>query len=474
MIKVTFYRDGEYVYINNPDGTTKRMTIADFESMLNGSDEYVRVDPTLTQSGQAADAKVTGDEISDLKEDLNDIIETVYSTNVFDQENATITEGKYLNYNTGNYGTNESYCVIEGYIPVKAETQYCGSTWNKTTLVRSGIYNQFVCFYDSNKTFISGLSVSGNPITTPTNCAYMRLSTTIAVMTNDYIMFEKGETVSSAYVPYFKTKKLKIPFKIVDINGKGDYTSIQDAINDAEEDDTILIMSGVYEESVSTWKIINGSTFGKRVHLVGIDKTTTILKNKSQNYSDPPLAFSNGSIRNMTIYAEGGNTQTESTSCYAMHMETHSLYGKDAYFENCIFKSNVNYPIGIGLRGGGAKLTFKNCDFLGNGSGAGCIWLHDSDTSGYRGECGIVFDDCNMICDGNNYPIRINAMHDDNLTYITFKRNIVWAKTNQTSNIYNTWNTGGVTGDGWRGLLKMYLTYDSMLNSESAMNYRTI
>lgn len=67
MIKVTFYRDGEYVYINNPDGTTKRMTIADFESMLNGSDEYVRIDPTLTQSGQAADAKVTGDEISDLK-----------------------------------------------------------------------------------------------------------------------------------------------------------------------------------------------------------------------------------------------------------------------------------------------------------------------------------------------------------------------------------------------------------------------
>ncbi len=155
-----------------------------------------------------------------------------------------------------------------------------------------------------------------------------------------------------------------------------------------------------------------------------------------------------------------------------MHMETHSLYGKDAIFDNVTFKSNVNYPIGIGLRGGGSRLEFKNCDFIGNGSEAGCIWFHDADASSYRGECDLIFDSCNMICNGNNYPIRINAMHDDNITNITFKRNTVWAKTNETSNIYNTWNTGGVNGDGWRGLLKMYLTYDSVGNSESGMNYR--
>lgn len=37
MIPLRFFRDKTHVYINNPDGTTKKMTIADFEAMLDGS-----------------------------------------------------------------------------------------------------------------------------------------------------------------------------------------------------------------------------------------------------------------------------------------------------------------------------------------------------------------------------------------------------------------------------------------------------
>lgn len=36
MIPLRFFRDKTHVYINNPDGTTKKMSIADFEAMLNG------------------------------------------------------------------------------------------------------------------------------------------------------------------------------------------------------------------------------------------------------------------------------------------------------------------------------------------------------------------------------------------------------------------------------------------------------
>lgn len=36
MIELKFYRDDEYVYINNPDGTTKRVAIEDFESAISG------------------------------------------------------------------------------------------------------------------------------------------------------------------------------------------------------------------------------------------------------------------------------------------------------------------------------------------------------------------------------------------------------------------------------------------------------
>ena len=37
MIPLSFFRDKTHVYINNPDGITKQMTIAEFEAMLNGS-----------------------------------------------------------------------------------------------------------------------------------------------------------------------------------------------------------------------------------------------------------------------------------------------------------------------------------------------------------------------------------------------------------------------------------------------------
>lgn len=36
MIPMKFYRDDEYVYINNPDGTTKKVAIEDFESAISG------------------------------------------------------------------------------------------------------------------------------------------------------------------------------------------------------------------------------------------------------------------------------------------------------------------------------------------------------------------------------------------------------------------------------------------------------
>ena len=51
MIKMTFYRDDEYVYINNPDGTTKKMSIADFESVF-GADTSELPAYTSADSGK--------------------------------------------------------------------------------------------------------------------------------------------------------------------------------------------------------------------------------------------------------------------------------------------------------------------------------------------------------------------------------------------------------------------------------------
>lgn len=36
MIEIKFYRDDEYVYYNNPNGITRKMTIAEFEALMSG------------------------------------------------------------------------------------------------------------------------------------------------------------------------------------------------------------------------------------------------------------------------------------------------------------------------------------------------------------------------------------------------------------------------------------------------------
>lgn len=36
MIPLNFYRDDEYVYYNNPNGITRKMSIADFETVMSG------------------------------------------------------------------------------------------------------------------------------------------------------------------------------------------------------------------------------------------------------------------------------------------------------------------------------------------------------------------------------------------------------------------------------------------------------
>lgn len=48
MIPLNFYRDDDYVYYNNPNGITKKMTIAEFESMMSNESEL----PEYSSSNQ--------------------------------------------------------------------------------------------------------------------------------------------------------------------------------------------------------------------------------------------------------------------------------------------------------------------------------------------------------------------------------------------------------------------------------------
>lgn len=103
----------ETVIAPHPDIVTQLLTrmdvveaLATEEAMQGYVNEYLDnatplIDETLSQSGVAADAKVTGDSIADVK---NAVVTKV--------DNLVLTTGKYI-YNTGNIGTSSAFAYSE-------------------------------------------------------------------------------------------------------------------------------------------------------------------------------------------------------------------------------------------------------------------------------------------------------------------------------------------------------------------------
>lgn len=108
------------------------------------------VDNTLSISGAAADAKVTGNKITELKEDLNDISEVGF--NLYNPNKTT--SGYYTNTGNGNLIADERFGVTD-YIAVPSGSTIkaiasVNGVWSQTNSVR------FNCVYDADKQFVSG------------------------------------------------------------------------------------------------------------------------------------------------------------------------------------------------------------------------------------------------------------------------------------------------------------------------------
>lgn len=61
MIPLRFFRDKSHVYVNNPDGTTIKMSIAEFESMLNGEGGSDIPEHTSSNQGEVLSVDANGD-----------------------------------------------------------------------------------------------------------------------------------------------------------------------------------------------------------------------------------------------------------------------------------------------------------------------------------------------------------------------------------------------------------------------------
>ena len=412
-------------------------------------------------------------QVTDLKSALGDITEAVYSSNIFDQANFTVTEGKYLNPSNGNEGTNASYCYTNEYIPIEPNTQYIGSSWKKSDNTRVGYYAELTCYYNADKEFISGTTVPSANIgvfTTPDNAYYMRFSLVITAWNDRWYMIEKGNTNPSVFVPYSEHEKLALPITIVDINGEGDFTSIKDAVNALPNGSTLLVLPGTYLENVKAWS--------KEIHIIGTDRESCIIKDTSGNYSTPPIEIGAGSVQNMTIIEQAEGAGTDNLGAYAVHVESNNLFNKQLLIRNCYIYSDSSSAIGMGLRGG-CSVRIEDCEIICAGAraskGAAPLYFHDADAQPYWGTANLYLHNNVLRNTASTLfsMLTINSIHKENTTYMHMMYNIfVRSKTPYVPQKYNTWNTSGNTdADGWNGLSHMYLEDDSFGNNQSELNY---
>ena len=131
--------------------------------------------------------------------------------NLFNIDNAKT--GYYVNSDNGIVSTNPSW-VTSDYITIKENVDYTFSCESEGT-----VFDQFkMVFYDKEKKYITGNSVTGNNLkkiteTSPANAAYIIVAYSIKVSGNDVtrynVQLEEGSTITE-YEPYYITNSTTV------------------------------------------------------------------------------------------------------------------------------------------------------------------------------------------------------------------------------------------------------------------------
>jgi parallel beta-helix repeat protein len=138
----------------------------------------------------------------------------------------------------------------------------------------------------------------------------------------------------------------------VDLNGEGNYSSIQEAINNAQDGDTILVSSGVYQENLEINKeltILSHSTLADnrtKTYIIGAVPGDNVFNIYSSNVTIDGFCISGGS---------SGTDRYES----GIYLEG---------VQDCSLKNNIliQNDLGISLNGSKDNIIVNNLASLGN------------------------------------------------------------------------------------------------------------
>lgn len=186
---------------------------------------------------------------------------------------------------------------------------------------------------------------------------------------------------------------------IVDKNGRGDYISIQEAINNYNGI-PIFVRNGLYEEG-------RLECSDKNITIVGEDKYRTVVVNYGGLYGNDCLYASNGTFSNMSFISEikAGVTPPigGKNGAYAVHVDSNNQAEGTCIFNDCIMISDFNASFGNGLRKNNT-VELNNCDLISRQENRGQDYAN--------GGMGALFTHNNHTGTGDNCPNQVLRLNN--------------------------------------------------------------
>lgn len=408
----------------------------------------------------------TGNEgFSELKNDFLNITDIHQSKNLFDitkiTENAVIDENGNPSIDISKYAGYD----CSDFIKVEqGKTVY----FSQTDGTLSSIYE--IAKYGSNKSFISRKSEWINNYTVETGVEYIRVVVNDNGIKNNFMVsYNNNIPYEEYYEPYY-SPKIPINVKMVDKNGSGTYSKISNAVKDATDGCTILVMPGNYtDEIIDAW--------GKDITIRGIDKRKTIITNSLDDYTKPPLQMGAGTLENVTVIAKKNpNGSTGFRNAYAMHIEDNNLFNKSLLVKNCNFIAYNGATVGMGMRGG-CDVRFEDCyfnspEYNNIGTSGYAFYFHDNADVNYCGYEKLTIKNCVFeSVHTSGVVMRIDSEGNNGTTVdVTFIANIC-ANYNHTNTYLSLHNISGKTNTDWNGLKNFRINLKSFGNNATQLNY---
>lgn len=329
---------------------------------------------------------------------IESLLSSVAKTNLINRFNkATIEEGHFLSTADGSLSVNSDFFASDFIDVHDLDKVKCS-------------YTHIVCFYDANKTFVSGQGFNTNSadafIDRPSNAYYFRFSNY-----NDYIdSAQIGENVSREdYVPYGKYSLdglvLTNDTIVVDVSGDGDYTSLTEALyENVDSGEDIVVKAGTYnivaeyvdlfgQSAVDNMADSDGSTFNGFQYGVIIRNRKITFEAGAHIVCDWTGHTVNGTHRFSALRVDYnaeiiGLDLVATATFYAIHDD----YGINApytvKYENCRVKGINLYN--SNCIGGGCKSysrhILKNCYFDNGVTESATVRYHNTNAEGAEPE----------------------------------------------------------------------------------------